>query len=129
MHVYERILNVQSLITDILGQEERKGQPASRGKHTRATNIHKDVQKKEKLRFQVLTFSGLVFLVKGGELCHCASMAVKLYTIYTVSIPFYKKYAYTSIHAYTRIYIHIHTYSCVYIRIRTDTYIYAQIYT
>jgi hypothetical protein len=48
MHVYERILHVYTFFSDILAQEERKGQPASRGKHTRATSIQKDVQKNAK---------------------------------------------------------------------------------
>ena len=90
-------------------------QPASKKMFKRVQNA-----------FDVFRSRTPIYFVNGGELCHCSSMAVKMFPVLLYLYPFWQ---YTCIHAYTRICIHIHTYTCVYIHIRTYTCIYAQIYT
>ncbi len=61
------------------------------------------------------------YLVRGGENCHHASMAVKnqpnILSMYFLFITY----------VHTRIYIHIHAYMCIHVYIHTDRYIYIHV--
>ncbi len=77
--------------------------------------------------FDVFRSRTRVYLVERGELCHCASMAVKILQVFTIFIPFSRIYAHTCIYwhlpTYTYIYVSIHTYTYIYVHICSDLYL------
>ncbi len=77
--------------------------------------------------FDVFRSQTPVYLVEGGELCQCASMAVKVLPVFTIFIPFSRIYVHTCIyvhiHTYTYIYVSIHTYTNIYIHICSNLYL------